>query len=518
MVQRGFVFGVVASVVVGGCFDPLQDVEGDDIQDETSTSGGEGTDEPDTTGGEIDDASSSGEPSTEGSTTGAVFAQVRAVHAAPDVGPVDIYVAGESTPLFAGLGYGETTQRVEVLAGGVPLEFRPAGADTSDEPVFATELMLAEGEAVTAVAAGLLESEDENDRFRLLPVVEAWGAPLAGRARARVVHAGADAPSVYLDVPGDDDGAVARFETTPSAGFALDVAGGERLTLLEDAAGDAAPITSFTAPQVAEGDEVLLIATGLTGRLAREPEGFAVLAVGRDGSLGTIRQDPELFIVHGSRDAGPLETCTGDVELAANFEYGDIRAARVAPGTYDVGVFDYPSGCGNEPFSVNTTGALEAGERYLLLVTGEVMPEDAGEASIQVATFADEFPLGDEDSARLRFVHGASYSQIYVGNVVQDQIVETNVYTSPIAWSVESVEVDLMEGFYLLGIADAVDKPAPPYAPIVTLPFEAVGGARQWAIIAGDPSPEEGDGFLQAMVVDTSTPRWSVTLADVQLP
>lgn len=476
---------------------------------------------PETAGSESEGETSMAEVSTgaDGSTGATATAELRAVHAAADVGPVDIYVAGDATPLFEALGYADATAWIDVPVGAWTLEFRPAGAPAESPAIHMASVSVDEGERITAIASGVI---DPASPLQMLTLREDWGAPLAGRARARLVHAGPDAPTFGVDGV-DVDGPLERFEASDAEGFGLDTAGGQRVVLLEDVPVDAPTVTSFTAPPVGEGDEVLLIAAGDLSALAREPDGFSILAIGRDGALGIIRQDPQLFVLHGSRDAGGLELCTGDAELAANFTYGEIQSTRVSPGTYDVSLHNYPSGCGEPVFNTNSTGTLEAGERYLLLVTGEIAPEDAGEASIQVTTFDDAFTLDDADGARVRFVHGASYSQIYVGAVVDDTIVAENVLTEPIGWSVESGEVAVPAGEYVLGIADAVGKPAPPYAPIVTVPYTAVGEARQWAIVAGDPTPEESDGglqggFLQVLAVDTTTPQWGIAIVDVVLP
>lgn len=521
MVQRNVIAVGVLSLVAGGCFaDPPPDSNPAFEADSSSTSGspqGDATVDASSSGGETG-GETTGEPSTDESSSGGFGgAQVRAVHAALGIGAVDIYAVGGAEPLFEDVEYGEATDRIEVVGGLTAFAFRPAGAPADAPPAYVSpDLLLEDGDDITAVAAGVFGSEADSDRFRLVPIAEGWGPQLQERARARVVNVGPDAPAFRLDGPSEDR--VGRFGSTDADGFALDTAG-ERIELLEDAESNPDLLTSFTLPPVAEGDEVLLIATGRLGALAREPDGFSVIAVGRDGALDVVRQDPELFVLHGSRDAGTLETCSGDVELAANFDYGEMLSTRVSPGEYGLDLFNYPAGCVGTPLSSapNTTGPLQAGERYLLLVTGEVTP-DASEAGIQVATFEDEFPLSDQEQARVRFVHGASYTQVFVGAVDGEGIPEPNVLTQPIGWSVESAEVAVPEGDYLLGIADAAEEPSFPAPPLVTLPYQAVGGARQWAIVSGDPTPESDDGFLQVMVVDTTTPRWGVVVADVWLP
>lgn len=522
MVQRGIAFGAVWLLIGGGCFsDPTSDGNSSVQEPSGSTGATPAPDDPTFEGSSSEGDTgfdTTGEPSTgESSSGGLGTAQVRAVHAALGVGAVDIYTVGGADPLFEDVQYGEATDRIELDGGVVAFVFRPAGAPADAPPAYVSpDLLLEDGDDITAVAAGVLGSDDEAERFRLVPVAEDWGPQLQQRARARVVNVGPDAPRLQLDGPSEET--VDRFGSTDADGFALETSG-ERIEMLEAVESNPELLTSFTLPPVAEGDEVLLIATGRFDALAREPDGFSVIAVGRDGALDVVRQDPELFVLHGSRDAGTLETCSGDVELAANFDYGEIVSTRVSPGQYGLELFNYPAGCVGTPLSPapNTTGPLEAGERYLLLVTGEVTP-DASEAGIQVATFEDEFPLDDEAQARVRFVHGASYTQVFVGAVDGEGIPEPNVLTQPIGWSVESAEVAVPEGDYVLGIADAADDPSFPAPPLVTLPYQAVGGARQWAIVSGDPTPEVDDGFLQVMVVDTTTPRWGVVVADVWLP
>jgi hypothetical protein len=506
----------------GGCFSDPVSADDSGINESQGSTGAVVSTTSDGSTTDLESSSaSSDEPSTSSSTGDVSVAEIRAVHASPSAGAVDVYLQGEDEPVFEGLEYGETSDRLEVPGGLVVFQFRQADASPGSPPAYTSpELLLEDGDRITVVAAGVLGSEDPDDRFRIVPVAEDWGAQLQGRARARVVHVGTDAPSFRIGGDLTQPAAIARFSTTAAAGFELETEGGERIELLEDAGSDPEQYTSFTVPPVAQGDEVLLIATGLLESLAREPDGFSMIAVGRDGSLGLIRQDPELFFLHGSRDAATLEVCLGDEDVAANFDYGEIRSTRLSPDAYQLNVFNYPAGCVGTPLSPapNTTGSLEAGERYLMLVTGEVTP-DPGEAAIQIATFDDVFPLGDETQARVRFVHGASYTQVFVGVLDGESIPFENTLTEPIGWSVESVEVQVPAGSYVLGIADASEEGSFPVRPLVTVPYTAVGGSRQWAIVSGDPSPDdEDDGFLQVMVVDTTTPQWGMTVADVDLP
>ncbi|MEM9456977.1 MAG: DUF4397 domain-containing protein [Myxococcota bacterium] len=456
------------------------------------------------------DATDDAEP---GDSTGiAAEGTLRFVHGSPDIGPLDVYDAASGELLAQGLVYGDASDWQPLDVGSYTFEVRLAGASVDEGPVYmGAPVDLAEDERISAVAVGLASGVDD-DAFRLLTVREDWGTNLAGRARARIVHAGADAPSLAVDGLEGPPFELARFGDSAAVGLPLDVAGGERIELLES--DDV--VTTFTTPPFTEGDQVLIIATGLLGSLAREPDGFSLIAVGSDGPLGRVLQDPELFTLHGARDAGNLENCTNGFEVAANFNYGEIQSSFLSPGEYDFELHPYPSGCTGAALNPggNASGPLEAGERYLLLLTGEQSP-DGGEPAIQVAPFRDRFPIDEPNAAAIRFVHGASAEQIYVGNVTDGEVRAEDIYTTPIAWRSESEEVILDERPYLLGVADAVGEPSPPLTPLVTFDYVATPGGRLWGIVSGDPSPEAGDGVIQLMLLETATPQWTVQLVDI---
>lgn len=505
---------VSATLLASGCFAAPEPAAGDS---ETA-----GTEE-DTAGDKMGEGDEMGEAGDTGEETGEEgndeggqvdMAEVRLIHASPDAGPVDIYEAGDDTPILEDIEYGDASQWLEIEAGDFDVEVRAADASPLSLPLTFATLTAAANERVNGIAVGRLDGDAEDD-LRVLTVNEQWGNDVPGRARVRFVHAGADAPTVTFDGAGDEGIELERFSASEAEGATINSAGGVRLEVLGP--NEDVTVTSFTSPQLAEGDDVLLVATGLLDSLAREDDGFRLMAIGSEGALEPVLQDPELFIVHGSRDSQSLEVCSDTQELAANFFYGELETTRVSPGEYSLEIFDYPAGCTGDALNGegNLTDDLEAGERYMMLVTGE-RTADPGEASIQVAPFLDAFTLDDNENANVRFIHGASYTQIYVGSVDEGSITEENVFTQPIAWRAESVETAIPDGNVVLGIADAVGEPLPPYAPIVTFDIDAVGGSRQWGIVAGDPAPDdEDDGFLQLMLVDTSVPGWTVSLVDI---
>ena len=62
-------------------------------------------------------------------------ALARLAHASPDAPAVDIFPAGGDEPLFANVGFGDTTDYVPLPVGTYELEVRPAAEDDVEEPV-----------------------------------------------------------------------------------------------------------------------------------------------------------------------------------------------------------------------------------------------------------------------------------------------------------------------------------------------------------------------------------------------
>src|SRR6185295_6017456 len=130
---------------------------------------------------------------------------VRVVHGSADAPAVDVYVKGSDKPIVTGISYGQTSSWLEVDPGSYEIELRAAPSKASDPIAYKTSALgIEEGKKYTAIAAGLLGSNDADSAFRVLPLVETWGATKSSTARVRIVHAGADAPAVGIDVGNDD--------------------------------------------------------------------------------------------------------------------------------------------------------------------------------------------------------------------------------------------------------------------------------------------------------------------------
>ncbi len=231
-------------------------------------------------------------------------AKIRVIHASPDAPAVDVYLLRDSRRYYAGtygrksdvrkpivirnLAYGQATGYAKIPAGSYRVELRAAGAPANSPPAFAVgPVKIAPWSRITTIAAGLLGSSDPADKFRLLPLLDRFPRKFDG-ARVRVVHAGANAPTVALDLGNDGSvevPALPRFADTGAEGVALPantplsvgVLAGEPLGL----------VGAFGIPPLPKGAEVYAIATGLLGG---DPP-FGLLAVTQDGALGFVFPD-----------------------------------------------------------------------------------------------------------------------------------------------------------------------------------------------------------------------------------
>jgi hypothetical protein len=120
-------------------------------------------------------------------------AKVRVVHASPDAPAVDVWVNGQVA--ISGLAFGEATDYVALAGGDYDVAVTPAGGTAADAVISAT-LTLENGRAYTVAAVGQVANIEP------LVLVDNLGAPAAGKAHVRVVHASPDAPAVDVAVAG----------------------------------------------------------------------------------------------------------------------------------------------------------------------------------------------------------------------------------------------------------------------------------------------------------------------------
>lgn len=427
-------------------------------------------------------------------------AELRVVHASPDAGNVDIYAEGVAAPLLSNVPYTATSAYLALAPGEYNLQLRPAGASASSAPVFQTgPVTVPEGAKITAIAAGLAGSSNDADKLRVLLMAESFTAPGAGNAVVRVVHASADAPTVAVDVGNDGSpeiAALARFADTGAAGVALPA--GSPLAIGIWAGSPLARVTAFTTPALPSGGEIFVIATGLVGELPRDADGFGLLAVGPGGTIGLVRQNPTVFVLHASPDAPAvnLNLAGTATKLVENLGFGALSAPlQVAPGAVSLDVLVAAGGA----FVANyTTPALQAGERYLAIASGYAA--NPGQA-FTVLPLRDEF--APAAGARVRVMHASPDAPAVDVGTVAGMSFTPVAALSGLAFGNSSAGagLELGAGAVTIGVAAAGGT-----TPVATFDLALAAGQRAFAV-AGGSLGSAGQSF-RLLVVDVTTFPW----------
>ena len=446
----------------------------------------------------VDEDSSAGFIRQNGPDVGS--AMLRAVHASPDAPMVDVYAEGIAVPIISDLAYGDASLYFPVPAGTYNIQLRASPSTEADPIAFETgPIDLAANQQITAVASGFLASMDEADKFRILPLVEDFGAPQS--ALVRIVHAGPDAPSVDIDV--GDDGVVdyadlARFADTGAAGIALP--SGEALQVaIRVAGGDR--VTAFTTPALPDGEEIFVIATGTLTSPARADDGFSLLAVASTGSLGFIKQNPVVYALHGSPDAPAVDIYAGESLLVENIAFGELSGTvQVPPGTYTLDFYVTGTGTGSPTASFDTPD-LMAGGAYLAVAAGELVPEGTEEAFTLLA-FEELFD--STETARVRAIHASGDAPaVDIGTVAAGEI--DQVLFQNLAWSESSDDIGLEVpvGDLTIGVAATGST-----TPVATFDITTSAGLQTFAVAAGALAPDGVEEALRLFLVVVSANPW----------
>jgi hypothetical protein len=430
------------------------------------------------------------------------MAMVRAIHASTNAPKVDVYVKGNPTPVVTGLTYGQTSGWLEVPRGSYVLELRASPSKASDPIAYATgALQIDEGAMISAVAAGRLGTTDTDASFRILPIAETFGAMAAGKARVRAIHAGADAPSVGIDVGNDNPAApevasLARFADTGAAG--IELPSGTRLAV--GIAKDSARVTAFTTPKIPEGSQLLLIATGYLS-----DDSFALLGIGPNGSIGFIQQDPIVYALHAGSDAPNVDAFVGDAEVISNLAFGKLSPKmQVMPGEYTLDFFAATAGTDRpdtKAAATASTGQLEAGESYLAIATGLLANKTFTLVGVRNAFTAQD------DKAVLRLIHGSPDAPAVDTGLVANGSLSPVLFPD-LAYTKSSNESGLAAsaGHLSIGVT-----PAGQTSTIVRqFTFPAIEGQRDLVVAAGVLDPMKGKSF-RLLVVDTAKTPWAVS-------
>lgn len=470
------------------------------------TSESEPNDDDGNEGGGGSDPVGGGDPGTE-------TASVRIVHASADAPAVDIWVKGGTAPIATGLEYGDASAWIEVPPGSYDVEIK-ASPSTADSPVvFSTGAIdLEDGDKLSAVAAGLLGSTADANKFRVLPVFEDFAPSGSGSAILRVVHASPDAPSVGIDLHDDDPTSpeltnIDRFTSTAQEGFPLTA--GEKMQIGIAAGGQ--KVTAFTTPELPEGAEILVIATGLVAEPGNASDGFALLAIGPDGALGFVKQNPLVYALHASPDAPSVVLYAGSTQLTKPISFGDLAdPVQVPPGDYAIDFRAAGADPGSDPAVTAQTGMLEAGNRYLSTATGFL--GQSGAQGFRLVSFAETFQRDASTESRVRVVHGSPDAPMVDLGVLNVEGVVNPVLIGGLAFGSASEANGLNIG---LGTVPIGVTPAGQNNTVVaSFHVPTAAGIRAFAVASGALAAQ-GQTF-RLIVVETSTTPWTVATVHPQ--
>lgn len=447
---------------------------------------------------------------------------LRAIHASPDAPAVDVYANDGTTPLVQDLAYGEATSYLDIPEGTYNIQLRAAGSAASSAPVYETgDLTLNEGDRITALATGFLGSNDDADKFRIIPLSEDFTSAGAGMARVRIVHASPDAPTVAIDVGNDGTPevlALARFEDTGAAGIELPASTGYQIGIW--AGNPLARVTAFTTPPLPGGSELFVIAAGSLQLLPREETGFALFAVlaypggvfdQASSNVTLIRQNPTVYALHGGPDAPAVDIFAGDTELVADLSFAGLSGAvQIAPGQYTLDFFqaspgsDRPAG---DPAATFFTPNLNGGERYLAIASGFLSPDAAGEQPFNLVAFRDALDLNDVSNSRIQAIHASPDAPaVDIGTVNGGGTIETIVFENliyPAGKPDDGAAVPAAD--LTLGVAATGSV-----SPVATFDVTTVAGLRAFAVAIGALSPDAGEEAFRLAVINTAAWPWTV--------
>ena len=183
--------------------------------------------------------------------------RVRVMHASPDTPAVDIFVDGAKA--VTALAFPNNTGYVPLPAGAHNVKVFVSPSDGTGTPALEANLTVAAGKDYTVLAVG----EVTKSTLALLPLEDNNGAPAAGNAHVRLIHASPDAPAVDVLVGGTSTKVFSNvafkgtgtYTPVPAGTYNLDVA----------AAGTSTVAKSITGLQLRDRTVYTAVAVGLLG-------------------------------------------------------------------------------------------------------------------------------------------------------------------------------------------------------------------------------------------------------------
>ncbi|MCP1726257.1 hypothetical protein J2T60_000222 [Natronospira proteinivora] len=437
-----------------------------------------------------DDGNGNGDDNGEAEVT----AQLRAYHASPDAGEVDIFVGEER--VAEGVSFPAASAYLEVPASALTVSIVAAGGDLEDA-VLSAEVSLSEDGQYTLIVWGSVESENLDTAL----VDDSNEGVSDGFVKVRPAHLAVGAPNVDLYVTGLDD---ALDEAEPVAenlafGDIADAyieAPAEVSRLRVTAAGDSETVIYDYVADFPQFEGASLLAGALNA-----DAGFSPILIGAaTGSdslpfLPLIDQQSELRAVHGSPDAGDVTVevqragednnwmtlvtglsyreDTGYARILGDFEY-EARVVLEGSGTA-VPLENIEPQPGNA-YSVFALGSVDDGTVAFLVEADRVGPAEEGESALRAVHGIAGGPTVDVEA------DGAA-----VIEALEELTASSFLDVAAGEYSVEVVTSD--GGDNVIGPADLALGEGNVYT-VVALPVDESGTEEANLLIILDRSPE----------------------------
>jgi hypothetical protein len=317
-------------------------------------------------------------------------ATIRVVHASPGAPKVDFLIDGQ--PLAQGVSYGSATDYVPLSADKHKIQVVPTG-QTADDAVIEQDLDADKGKAYIFIAEGPLKDIEGKVYEVDLDAID------QGKARARVIHASADAGKVDVAVTGGDTlfkgaefGKATDYNDIDPGTLSLDIRGdGDRvLATVPDVTIQAGRVYDIIAygQKSDQSVRVLPLVTNVSRPCAD--------VLGLKGSP----DDACVRIVHAVADGPSVDVYINDSPLAQGVGFGTATDYVNLPAGDKRKVRLTAAGSSADDSILDTDIDLKAGQAYQIIATGT---KDDIKATVSEVDLA---PV-PEDQARLRVVHAS---------------------------------------------------------------------------------------------------------------
>ena len=247
--------------------------------------------------------------------------------------------------------------------------------------------------------------------------------------------------------------------------------------------------------------------------MPREESGFSLLAVGADGVIGFIQQNPRVYALHAGTDAPAVDICVAGAPLLTGVEFGAMGAVQVPPGEYTLDI--HATGdedCADKPAFSADTPALAAGQQYLAAAAGELATDDGGDGpdpDFTVEFYTEEFTFDPASpDASLKVIHAASAPAVTAGALDEEgQIAESLFQT--ISFPNETGEFPLPGGEYVVGLAGSRGVSLP-VDPLVAYGVAAPAGVSAWVVAMGSLDNTGGDQEFGLSAIIVGPGAWAI--------